>query len=185
MSAPTQPLVEPATSTGEIRLFSLHVDFPASVHVRWLTGKIIELAGPHWKTSSETWKIDALKASDGIRKMLTSDAINADVVIVAFSLLAQPEPALIQWLNALGAEHISRPTPGVLIALLGNEDSKAQELDEVVKPLMVCSQQLGRDFIWQWMGEIRTLDGAWVTGNINTLLARKIRFSQLRETNPQ
>jgi hypothetical protein len=35
------------------------------------------------------------------------------------------------------------------------------------------------------MGEIRTLDGAWVTGNINTLLARKIRFSQLRETNPQ
>lgn len=73
----------------------------------------------------------------------------------------------------------------MLIALLGNEDSKAQELDEVVKPLMVCSQQLGRDFIWQWMGEIRTLDGAWVTGNINTLLARKIRFSQLRETNPQ
>jgi hypothetical protein len=185
---------EVAVTNGKLHLLSLYGDLPASVRARWAAGAIARLAGPLWKTTSEMWKIDSLQVSAPIREMITNDAANADVIIVAASSFTQSEPVLIQWLETLKdckgdrpacvAEAICeppsrsttarrRPVTGLIVGLIGDEETSAVNLNCVVKPLLHCAQQTDRSFIWHWM-ESGAMNGSdWLADGVNELLSRK------------
>lgn len=183
-----------AGTNGKLHLLSLYGDLPASVRARRAAGAIARLAGPLWKTTSEMWKIDSLQISAPIREMITNDAANADVIIVAASSFTQSEPVLIQWLESLKDCKGNRPVTGLrrdearepmaadgygpaeaglLVGLLGDEETSAVNLNYVVKPLLHCAQQTDRNFIWHLMESGAMNDSDWLADGVNELLARK------------
>ena len=89
------------TENRKLRLLSLYLDFAASIRARWATSQIIKIAGQHWQSSLEMWKFDSLAVSEPIRKMVTKDAANADVIVIAVSSLKQRPSELIDWLDSL------------------------------------------------------------------------------------
>jgi len=173
---PMQPLIskmEATPANGKLHLFSLCADFPSCVRARWAASAIIKMAGQRWRSSSEMWKIDSLAVSPAINNMITNDAANADVIIIAVSSLERRELELIQWLDSLAAREPKRSFPGLLIGLLGDDENKSRELDWTVKQLIRCARQADRDFIWRWMEKSALDDSAWLAENVVNLLARK------------
>jgi hypothetical protein len=173
---PMQPVISPAEvvpTNGKLHLFSLYADFPASVRARWAASAIIKMAGRQWKSSSEMWKLDSLTSSQPIRDMITSDAANADVIVIGVSSLERRAVELVQWLDSVAAREPKRSVPGLLIGLIGDEENKSRELDWTVKKLIRCAQQADRDFIWHWMEKGATGDSSWLADNVKELLARK------------
>jgi len=57
--------------------------------------------------------------------------------------------------------------------LLGDEAHEAGELRWTVKRFIGCAQRMGRDFIWQWMGQGAINDATWLTDNIEKFVSRK------------
>jgi hypothetical protein len=170
---------EEKEANGKLRLFSLYVDFAASVHARWAAGTITKLAGPRWKTSNETWNLDSLIASQQVRKITIQEAADADVLIVALSSLDRREPKLIEWLDALAAGKAERPVSGLLIGLLGDEEHEAGELGWMVKQFMRCAQGMGRDFIWHWLGREAVNDTTCLNDSVEKFLSRKQSLSDM------
>ena len=169
-----ETLIEPElTMNGKLRLFSLYVDFAAAVRARWVTSQISRLAGDQWKASTQLWNLDSLTASGPIRKMITQDAADADVLIVAMSSLDRRELELAQWLESLPARKVSHPGSGLFIGLLGDENGQAGELDWTVKQFLRCAQQMDRDFIWHWMEPGVMDNNDWLAGSVETLMNRK------------
>ena len=163
-------------TNGKLRLLSLYGDLPASVRTRWAAAMVARLAGPHWQITSEMWKIDSLQVSEPIREMITNDAANADVIIIAASSLTQHEPALIQWLHSLEACKHNHPFAGLLVGLLGDDETARADLGCVVNPLIHFAHLGDRDFIWRWMEQSAMNDSSWLTGGVNQLLNRKLWF---------
>jgi hypothetical protein len=124
---------------GRLRLFSLYVDFAAAVRARWATSQISRLAGEQWKASTQMWNLDSLSTSEPIRKMITQDAAEADVLVVAMSSLDRRELELVRWLDSLAAGRADRPVAGLFIGLLGDENGRAGELDWTVKQFLRCA----------------------------------------------
>ncbi len=182
----TETFIERETeANGKLHLFSLYVDFAASLHARWTTGTIAKLASPRWKTSAEMWNLDSFHASQPVRKIMIQEATDADVLIVALSSLDQREPKLVEWLGALAAGKLESPVSGLFIGLLGDEEHEAGELEWTVKQFMGCAQRMGRDFIWHWMGQGAINDTTWLDDNVGKFLSRKqSRFNMnwLQET---
>ena len=165
---------EVAATNGKLRVLSLYEDISASVRARRAAGTIARLAGPRCQTASEMWKIDSLTVSEPIKEMISSDAANADVMIIAVSSLERRVLELVQWLDSLAAREPKRSAVGLLVGLLGDEENKSKELDWTVKQLLRCAQQADRNFIWHWMGE-GAMDGSdWLTDSVEELLARKL-----------
>ena len=158
---------------GKLRVFSLYVDFAAATRARWATSQISRLAGDGWKSISEMWNLDSLAACNPIRKMIAQDAADADVLIIAISSLDRREVELVQWMESLAAGKTSRPESGLFIGLLGDEHSRAGELDWTVKQFLRCARQMDRDFIWHWMERGVMNSNDWLTSSVATLLARK------------
>jgi hypothetical protein len=154
----------------KLRLFSLYVDFPASVRVRWITNVIARLVGPSWLTSSEMWKTDSLVTNQSVQQMTISDATKADVIIIAASSLTQREPVLTQWLDSVAAGKPNRSNSGLFIGLLGDTETKVGKSDWSVRSMMRCARQLKRDFLWQWMGINAMNDSTWLADPIQHLL---------------
>ena len=174
MQTQTDTFNESETTTrARLRLFSLYVDFAAAVRARRVTSQISRMAGDHWKSSSEMWNLDSLTASEPIRKMMTRDAADADVLVVAMSSLDRRELELVQWLDAVAACRVNRPAPGLFIGLLGDENSRAEELDWTVKEFLRCARQMDRDFIWHWMEESAIDGNDWLPEILEGLLTRK------------
>jgi len=168
-------LIESAAPvSGNLRIFSLHLDFPASVRARWAVSIIKKLAGDHWHCSSEMWKIESLDPAGSIRRMLLDEAARADVILIAVSSLQQRETELIHWLESLPVFVTDRPIPGLLIGLFGDETRRTRELDWTVKHFMNCARQTNRDFIWHWMEEPPLGEPEWLTSHICTFLSRKL-----------
>lgn len=159
---------EVRVTNGKFRLLSLYGDVAASGRARWAVSAIARVAGPDWQTTSETWKIDSLNVSQPIRQMITNDAANADAILIAAGSL---EPALLQWLDSL--ETRNRPVPGLLIGLIGDDETTTVDLSLVVKPLIHGAQKMGWNFIWHWMGEDAMSDADWLTAHVQDLLAGK------------
>ena len=164
--------VEPIN--GKLHLFSLYVDFAASARARKLAVRISKLAGPHWQTFPEMWKMDSLLAIGSVKQMAANVAAVADVIIVAVSSLGQREPGLIEWLDNLACRQTNRPTRGLLIGLLGDDENQTAELDWTVKSLLHCAQLTGRDFMWHWTGEDSLSDFDWLREEMENLLASKL-----------
>jgi hypothetical protein len=159
---------------GRLRLFSLYLDSAAAVRARWATSQIARLAGERWRSSTEMWNLNSLFASDPIRTMITQDAAEADVIVVAMSSLDRRMPELIQWLDSLTACKANRPVFGLLVGLFGEEDQPAGELDWTVEQFLGCAQRNGRDFIWCWMRQEAMADGGgWLADGVEVLLSRK------------
>jgi len=171
----TETLVEPElVADRRLHVFSLYVDFPAAVRARWATRQIYRLAGKQWKTSTEMWNLDSLTTSEPIRKMITQDAADADVLIIAMSSLDWRELELVEWLDSLTAGKANRPGPGLFIGLLGDGRGEAVELDWTVKEFLRCARQMGGDFMWHWMDREAMADvDYWLTDSVEALLTRK------------
>jgi FAD/FMN-containing dehydrogenase len=170
----TEVLVEPEVATcGRLRLFSLYLDSAAAVRARWTTSQISRLAGERWKSTTEMWNLNSLFASDPIRTMITQDAAEADVVVVAMSSVDRRAVELIQWLDSLAAWKAKRPGSGLLVGLFGDEDQLAGELDWTLEQFLHCAQRNDRDFIWCWMGQEVMADGDWLADSVKALLSRK------------
>ena len=146
---------------GRLRLFSLYLDSDAAVRARWATSQIARLAGERWKSSTEMWNFNSRFASDPIRTMITQDAAEADVIVVAVSSLERRMPELIQWLDSLTACKSNRPVFSLLVGLFGEEDQPAGELDWTVEQFLGCAQRNGRDFIWCWMRQAKHACRTW------------------------
>jgi hypothetical protein len=167
-------LVEPDLVTDrKLRMFSLYVDFAAAARARWAISQISQLAGEHWKPSTEMWNLDSLAANGFLRKMITRDAADADVLIIAVSSLDRRETELVQWLDSVAAFKTNRPVSGLLIGLLGDEDQRPGELDWTVKQFLRCAQRLDQDFIWRWMEQGAMNDRDWLIDSVEALLTRK------------
>jgi hypothetical protein len=164
---------EKTVVNGKLRLFSLYVDFAASAHARWATDTITKLAGRRWQCSTEMWNLDALTASEPIRKMITGDAADADVLIIAASSLARRETKLIEWLDSLAAWKTSRPVPGWLVGLFGDEENRSQELEWTAQQFIYCARQMGRELAVRWLERDSLDESGWLTERVETLLARK------------
>jgi hypothetical protein len=164
---------EETVTNGKLHLFSLYADFEASVRARRVVGTITQLTGQHWQCSSEMWKLDSLATSQPIKKMITDDAANADVLVIAASSLEKCAFDLVHWLDFLANRKPNRSLSGLLVGLLGNEENKSQELSGTVKRLINCAQKTNRDFVWQWMGQDAPADCDWLTEGVERLLTRK------------
>jgi hypothetical protein len=105
--------------------------------------------------------------------MITQDAADADVLVIAMSSLDWRELELVQWLDSLTAGKANRPGPGLFIGLLGDGRGQAVELDWTVKEFLRCARQMDRDFIWHWMGRDAMVDDDWLTDSVEALLTRK------------
>jgi hypothetical protein len=163
---------EPVTDR-KLHLFSLYVDFPAAVRARWATRQISRLAEEQGKVSTEMWNLDSLTTSEPIRKMVTQDVAEADVLVVAMSSLDWRELELVQWLNSLTAGKANRPGPRLFICLLGDGRGQAGELDWTVEQFLRCARQMGRNFIWHWMDRDAMVDDDWLMDSVEALLTRK------------
>jgi len=170
----TETSIEPETGTNaKLRLFSLYVDFAASMRAKWAGSTITRLAGPRRKTYCEMWNLDSAKASQPIRRIMLQEAAGADVLVIALSSLDQREPKLVEWLDALANEKTEHPVSGLFIGLLGDENHEAGELGWTVEQFIRCAQRMGRDFIWQWMGQEALNDSTWLTDNVQKVLSGK------------
>ena len=158
---------------GKLRLLSLYVDFAASAHAKWATCAITKQAGPRWQTYAEMWKLNALAVSEPIRKMITGDAVDADVLIIAASSLDQREPKLIEWLESLAAWKANRPVPGLLIGLFGDEENRSRELEWTIQQFIYCARQMDRELVMQWMERDSMIDSNRFNEGVEALLARK------------
>jgi hypothetical protein len=170
----TETLIESETVVcGRLRLFSLYLDSAAAVRARWATSQISRLAGKRWKSSTEMWNLNSLFASDPIRTMITQDAAEADVIVVAMSSLDRRVVELIEWLDSLAARQANRPVSGLLVGLFGDDEQMACELDWTVEQILGCAQRNDRDFIWCWMRQEALADGGWLADSVAVLLSRK------------
>jgi hypothetical protein len=170
----TETLVEPELVMDRRRhLFSLYVDFPAAVRARWATRQISRLTEDQWKVTTEMWNLDSLTTSEPIRKMITRDVAEADVLVIAMSSLDWREPELVRWLDSLTAGKTNRPVPRLFIGLLGDGRGQAVELDWTVEQFLRCARQMGRDFIWHWMDRDAMADDDWLTDSVEALLTRR------------
>jgi len=164
-------LAKPAAQTiGKLNLFSLHADFPASVRACWLTTTIARIAGESWKPVAGMWTLDNLKASDSIVRMITKEAMQADVMIIAVSSPSYGEPTL----ESLAAGPGNCPGAGLLVGLLEDEAEDEGESRELVKLLRDRAQPLGRDFVW--MKDFPDETGSLI-GKLEILLKRKQRLA--------
>jgi hypothetical protein len=159
------------TVNGNLKVLSLYEDLPASARARWATGAIARLAGPDWKTTPAMWKIDSLTFSEPIRETISSDAANADVIVIAISSLDQRAVDLFLWLDSLPARETKRSVPRLLIGLLGDDEEKSRELDWTVEQLMRCARQADRHFIWHWMSAGAMENSDWLTEGAGKHLA--------------
>jgi len=158
---------------GQLRLFSLYVDFAASAHARWAADAIAKLAGPRWQCSTEMWKLNSLNASESVRKMVAGDAAKADALIVAVSSLDQREPKLIEWLDSLATFKANCPVPGLLVGLFGDEENRARELGWMAEQFIYCTRRMGRGLVLHWMERDSMNDSGWLAEEVELLLARK------------
>jgi len=161
------------TAGGVLKVLSIYTDFPASVRVRWTGSRIGLLAGQAWQIRSDIWKFDTLLASESIKKMATTSAIGADILLVAIGSVELRDENLMGWLESIASANATPGAPKLLIGLLGAEDTKSTELDWNIKQLLRFSHAMGCGFIWHWMGEDAMNDGDFLAEHVAELLATK------------
>ena len=156
-----------------LRVFSLYLDFAGSLRARWANCTLGELAGEHWITSTEMWRLDSIASSPAILKLSTGEAARADVLLVVVNALNYRQHELIEWLAALAHHSTDRQTPGLLMAIFGDDEHHSGELAWTVQRCQECAGPMNRDFIWHQMAAGPTLDHAWLKKNLALFLDRK------------
>jgi hypothetical protein len=165
-------------ASRRLRVFSLYLDFPASIRARWANSTVSRLAGDNWVTSTEMWKLDSLAAGPAIRHLFTSEAAKADVLFVAVSSLNHRHHELIAWLETLGSHFTDRPHAGLLIGLFGDDADNNSELTWTVKQCRNCARPMNRAFDWHWMESGAMADDSWLKTSLQPFLAWKHTMTQ-------
>ena len=165
-------------ANGRLRVFSLYVDFPASVCARWANSTISQLGGPNWITSAEMWKLDSFATSTSIRNMITGEAARADVLLVTVSSLGYRHHELIRWLEALATWPTNGQSTGLLIGMFGDNDNHNSELNWTVEQCLNCAGRMNRDFIWRWMETSAMSDYSLLKENLEPFLACKLTMTE-------
>jgi hypothetical protein len=168
-------VLDAETATGRaLRTFSLYVDYPAGLRAKWAAAQIAKLAGKRWEVSGQIWKLDSFVTAGSIKKLIGEEAAQADVLLVAFSSLDQPEQAVIDWLESLApADKTTAGAGGLLVGLLGDDDHWVSARDGMVKQLATIARRRNLDFAWHWMGRDVMDEPGWLTGRVEQLLDRK------------
>ena len=179
LALPDMSETKATVASAKLRLLSLYTDLPASVRARATAGLIAKLAGPYWQTTSEMWKIDSLQISASVRKMISDDAAEADVIIIAISSWTQSEPVLGQWINSLEAgrncnQH--HPFSGLLVGLLGDEETKTDDVHFAVKPFTRFAHTAHRDFLPHRVETGALNESGLLADKVSRLLSRKLWF---------
>ena len=158
---------------GRLRVFSMYVDFHASIRARWANSIIGKIAGQNWITSAEMWKLDSVDASPAIGNMITGEAAKADILLVAISSLNYRQHELIDWLETLVTRPTERQNTGLLIGMFGDDDDHASELKWTVNKCQHCARPMNRDFVWRFTQTGTMADNSWLEGQLQPFLGRK------------
>jgi hypothetical protein len=157
-----------------LNLFSLYVDFPAGLRAKWAANVITRRAAKGWEVTNQVWKLDSVITSGSIRNLIGEEAAQADVLVVAFSALDEPEQEVIEWLESLApASPADTGAGGLLMGLLGDDDHWVGPKDAMVKRLALAARRRNMNFGWQWMGRDAKEDSSWLTDRVEQLLDRK------------
>jgi hypothetical protein len=163
-----------AVMNGKLRLFPLYVDFAAAGRAGDTTCQITQLTGEQWQSSAEMWSLSSLAPSDSITRMITRDAMDADVLIISLGSLTRCEPELVRRLNSPNIGKGNRTVVGLLIGLFGDGAPPVEKWEWTVTQLKNCAQRMERDFIWRWMKHDVMNDTDWRADQIVKLLGRKL-----------
>lgn len=161
------------TACGRLQVFSLYLDFPASIRARWANSTISQLASQNWITSTELWRLDALASSPCILNMSTGEAAKADVLLVVVSSMNYRQHELIAWLKTLALRATDRHHTGLLIGLFGDDEKQSSELNWTVKECLDCAGPMNRDFIWHKLEAGAMVDYSWLKNHLELFLGRK------------
>lgn len=169
----TNVLIEPVSSArGRLRFFTLYADYPAGIRARRLAAQVKGLAAREWDVVAEMWKLDSVAPVGPIREMIAQEAGESDVLLIATSSIAGPDPELAAWLNSLVNWKANRLVPGLLLALLGDEDRNADGEKAMADQLAAFAQKTQMSFAWQ-AGREALLDSDWLAADLEKLLERK------------
>ena len=120
------------------------------------------------------WNLDSLFASDPIRTMITQDAAEADVVVVAMSSL---DRRMLELIRVAGfPDRLTRRTaraPDCSSACSVTRSSRRGNWIGRWNKFCVAPNGMDRDFIWRWMGRGALADGDWLADSVEVLLSRK------------
>jgi len=136
---------------GRLRIFTCYMDFPAGVRAKRLADQIISMAGADPDTSIEMWKMDSVPEIGPLMAIIAQEAAQADVLIIAASSPASPDPVLQRWLYSLAVRNDRTPADRLLIALLGCENVWRDEADQTVVALGDFARRNGMEFVWRTM----------------------------------
>jgi hypothetical protein len=169
----TNALIEPVSSAkGRLRLFTLYADYPAGIRARRLAAQVRRLA-TQWDVAAEMWKLDSVAPVGPIREMIAQEAGESDVLLIAVSSVAGPDPALVEWLGSLVNWKANRLVPGLLVGLLGDEERDVEAENVMADQLAAFAQKTQMNFAWQTAGRDAFLDSDWLAADLEKLLERK------------
>jgi hypothetical protein len=162
------------TDCGRLRVFSLFLDFPGSIHSRWINSTISQLAGEQWITSTESWNLGSLTMNTSIRNIFTGEAAKADILTVTISSLGYRQHELFDWLGNLATFKNSREGNGMMFGYFGDDEHHQREMDWTVNQFQQSAVSLKREFAWQRMAANGGPDLLWLKSNLNGFLTRKL-----------
>jgi hypothetical protein len=148
---------------ARLRVFALYDDHPAGQAARWLMAGIGRLAAPSHEVSRQAWKFDLAGHPRPMRLVNLQDAGEAEVLIVAGSDVARPDPAFLMWLEELVPWKRNRPARGVLLALLAETEPDPLAPPSLLRAaLLRFGQRAELELFWQPLRVYAEDDLSWV-----------------------
>ena len=167
---------------ASLQLLVFYTDFPAGVRAKQLTDKITLLAGHDRKTSVQFWKLDSIPKIGPLKGIIARDASAADVLVIASSSPVQDEHFISSWLKLLSAANPQRRARGLLLGVLGDKTTSAEELDELLSTLFLCACRAQLDFVVQTAGDQNRSHNEQIAGYFKPLINRTAEGSNPRPT---
>jgi hypothetical protein len=153
----------PLITRPRLRQFALYDNHEAGLAARWLTTEIERNTRSTREVSRELWKFDIAHRNGPLREMSLQDAGEAEVIVLAASDVAQPDPAFLDWLVDLTPWKANRAECGVLLALLVEADDEPWNPPSRLRSaLMDFSQRADLEFLWRPMRLFQEDDLDWV-----------------------
>ncbi len=161
---------------GSLAVFVLYADFAAGIRGKRLSRVIGKIAA-NVRVSSELWKLDSISPAGIIRRMIAQQAAEADILVIADSMPAGPNPRLNEWLESLVNWKAHRIFPGTLVGLLGDEEHAVDATDWSVNELAAFARKTRMH--WRWSSGAREAweNGEWLTEVIERTCEEKRAFA--------
>lgn len=163
-------IFQSATQLSRLRVFSLYIDLPGSIHARWINTSISQFAGHQWVTSTEAWSLGSLAANASMRIMTTGEAAKANILTVTISSLSYRQHGLFAWLEDLAVIKAEDHDKGLFIAYIGEDENHVKESEWSIKQFENISQRMNREMFWQRSPSNAVPDTFWLKTQVNSFL---------------